>query len=253
MSDPKPINNSSKDGDDELTFVVTTNPYDRKSAANKKRVRSVAALKSWPERRKKTFERYDQSGHTGGFVLDLPDPSTAAAGPSKRASGVPPKQQKTKESIVPLSQQQPSSTSTILEQQVDEEPLFEKCTRSIDEDCLCIHCRSERRYRYGPSQGQVTKHVAFPHSSAPAPQGKKRTADGQVKPRVFEGDLAMLTPPTSPSPSPLVVVNNVARQEPFNCYPVPYRPWFDKILYHSTFPTPARYLPPCNQANHIQC
>ena len=206
--------------EDELTFVVTTNPYDKKSAANKKRVRSVAALKSWPERRKKTFDRHDQSAHTGGFVLDIPAP---AAGSSKQTSRPKPKGQAPVDPVI-------GSTSQS-ELQPNEEALFEKCTRTTDEYCNCVHCRSERRYRYGPSQGETTKHVAFPHGAAP--QSRKRTADGQLKTAEFKGDLAMLTPPTSPSPSPLVIVNNVGRQEPFNCYPVPHQPWFDRILHHS--------------------
>ena len=206
--------------DDELTFVVTTNPYDRKSAANKKRVRSIAALKSWPERRKKTFERYDEAGHTGGFVVDLPEATAGSSRPRTTSKA------KSKAPIVPVTQ-----TSSEQESQPDEEPLFETCTRTIDENCNCIHCRSERQYRYGPSQGESTRHAAFLHGTVS--QCRKRTADGELKTSVPEGDLAMLTPPSSPSPSPLVIVNNEGRQEPFNCYPVPYRPWFDRILHHS--------------------
>src|ERR1700753_3206146 len=68
-------------GDNEITFVVTTNPL-ASSAANKKRVRSVAALKSWPERRKKTFASTQSriSGNHGGFVLDLPESTATASG-----------------------------------------------------------------------------------------------------------------------------------------------------------------------------
>lgn len=210
-----------EDQQNELTFVVTTNPSDRKSAANKKRVRSVAALKSWPERRKRTFAHYDHSASTGGFVLE---DAGAGSGSSRRHATT-----KRKESSTVAS-----ATSTLASQsQANEEPLFEMCTRAVNDVCNCIHCRTEKRYRYGPSQGATTKHVAFPHTVAP--RGRKRTADGQLKGRVPKGDLAMLTPPSSPSPSPLAIVKNEGRAEPFNCYPVPYRPWFDRILHHSMF------------------
>lgn len=199
--------NEVQQNDDDLTFVVTTNPYERKSAAAKKRVRSVAALKSWPERRKKTFERHGQSNpNIGGFVLDKPD---TAAGPSRPTT----------------KRRSPRSATT-----ADEEDLFEKCTRSTDHACNCVHCRTERRYRFGPSQGQVIRHDAFPQAATS--RGSKRTADGNVKARPF--DMAMITPPSSPhSPSPLAMVNNSGKAEPFNCYPVEYLPWFDRILHHS--------------------
>ena len=63
-------------------FVISTNPLEARSKANKKRVRSVAALKSWPERRKKTFEGQDASSSRGGFVLDR----NVSSGPSKPAA-----------------------------------------------------------------------------------------------------------------------------------------------------------------------
>lgn len=185
-------------------FVVTTgNPNNkRQSKEHKKRVRSQAALKSWPERRKKTFERH---GHTnpnlGGFVLERPP---LVAGPSRPKLVTPP------------------STDT-----PDEEPLFEKCVRATDPSCNCVHCRTERRYRFGPSHGQVVRHAA-------ALRGRKRAADGSVKAGTFENDLAMITPPSSPrTPSPLSVVKNSGKAEPFNCYPVEYLPWFDRVLHHS--------------------
>ena len=217
-----------KDGD-KLTFVVTTNPFDSSSAANRKRVRSIAALKSWPERRKRTFEQSDQTtANQGGFVLD---DSVTAAGPSnpcatkKNRDAERPKPDAS--SAAKPTQLTPQSSQHFEIQDADED-LFEKCTRSVDANCKCVHCRTERRYLYGPSQGLATKHLAFPH-------GKKRTADGEVKPLALKGDLAMLTPPSSPSPSPLAVVNNVGKAEPFNCYPVPYRPWVDCVLHHSTW------------------
>lgn len=200
--------NKESQDDDELTFVVTTNPYERKSAAHKKRVRSAAALKSWPERRKKTFERHGQSNpNIGGFVLEKAE---SVSGPSR------PNRPTSKRFITP-----PETEAA------EEEPLFEKCVRTTDPTCNCVHCRMERRYHYGPSG-----HVILPYAGAT--RGKKRSADGTVIPLHRSGNAAMITPPSSPhSSSPLAIVNNSGKAEPFNCYPVEYLPWFDRILHHS--------------------
>jgi hypothetical protein len=214
--------------DEELTFVVTTNPYERKSAAHKKRVRSVAALKSWPERRKKTFERHSQSNpNIGGFVLDK---SGVVAGSSK---------------ATPSTRKRSTPSSADLGEQADEEPLFEKCTRATDDSCNCLHCQTERRYRHShaeaPAALQVVSYRATP------PRGRKRTADGKVKTRAFSEGTAFITPPSSPnSPSPLAIVNNTGRAEPFNCYPVEYHPWFDRILYHSGSEHDNSFIPQAN-------
>lgn len=206
--------------EEELTFVVTTNPYDQSSVANKRRVRSVAALRSWPERRKKTFENLDSTGAKGGFVLDPPNASTA--GPSKPSTA----KRKRKTGPLPIT---PNEVAKPPED--DEEPLFETCTRALSDFCNCIHCRAERTYRFQRSQAAADAQRG--DEVVALTQSRKRTADGQLKPRAPGGDMAMLTPPASPTPSPLVIVNNDGRAEPFNCYPVPYRPWFDRILHHS--------------------
>ena len=222
-------------------FVISTNPLEARSKANKKRVRSVAALKSWPERRKKTFEGQDASSQRGGFVLDR----SVSSGPSRPPPGASLKRKHSPEREVDYSED-PLAKATAVAGPLEpprgeregwppaDEELFEKCMRSRDPNCNCVHCRTERRYRFGPSQGETTRHVAF----APGAGGsgtRKRTADGQTK--LPAGDLAMVTPPTSPepvvAPPPAAsMVNNVGRAEPFGCYPVPYRPWFDEILHH---------------------
>lgn len=209
--------------------MVTTNPYDRSSAANKRRVRSVAALRSWPERRKKTFENVDQSGATGGFVLDLPEPaSSSRPAPAKR-------KRKAAESEGPPDlqprQQRPEEAD-------DEEPLFEACTRAFNDYCNCIHCRAERTYlsRRDPNVGSSSRDIDFRAAiptASPSQNRKKRTADGEIKDTSSSKDGAMLTPPASPLPSPIPFINNEGKAEPFNCYPVPYRPWFDRVLHHS--------------------
>ncbi|KAI6788453.1 hypothetical protein KC356_g9251 [Hortaea werneckii] len=55
-----------------FTFVVTTSAS-KQTAEDKKKVRSAAALSSWPERRKRIFEQVDerQAGQ-GKFYLDSP-------------------------------------------------------------------------------------------------------------------------------------------------------------------------------------
>ena len=213
MSDQKSESEQKAEDGKELTFVVTTNPYERQSAAHKKRVRSVAALKSWPERRKKTFERHSQSHpNLGGFVLDK---SEAVAGSSK---------------TTPSTRKRSTPSSAYLGEPADEEPLFEKCTRATDPSCRCLHCQTERRYRRSHGQEPAALQIV---SQGP-PRGRKRTADGEVKTRAYSEGTAFITPPSSPnSPSPLAIVNNAGRAEPFSCYPVEYLPWFDRILHHS--------------------
>lgn len=219
---PGRMSKKQDDGGDDITFVVTTNPLSN-SAANKKRVRSVAALKSWPERRKKTFEHSHGKnvGNQGGFVLDLPPPpfGPTPPNPAKKA-----KLGHREESPRPGTTTAGFSDPLSLHRQrlLDEEPLFEKCTRATSEFCNCTHCRAERRYHRQAAQ-------LAPSQS----RGAKRTADGSLKlPPPFNTDLARITPPATPGPSPLQMINNSRRQEPFNQYPVPYKPWFDHVLHH---------------------
>lgn len=205
--------------------MVTTNPYDRSSAANKRRVRSVAALRSWPERRKRTFENVDQSAATGGFVLDLPQAPSSEPAPAKR------KRKATETEASPDARRQQPAHDELDE----EEPLFETCTRAFTDYCNCLHCRAERTYlsRRDPNVGSSSRSVEFSAVVIPAAPNKKRTADGEIKQKSSSEDGAMLTPPASPPPSPLPCINNEGKAEPFNCYPVPYRPWFDRVLHHS--------------------
>lgn len=52
-------------------------------------------------------------------------------------------------------------------------------------------------------------------------------ADGSEKRMAVVGDMAMITPPSSPTPCA-----SGGKMDPFNCYPVQYQPWFDLILHH---------------------
>ncbi|KAK5172658.1 uncharacterized protein LTR77_002778 [Saxophila tyrrhenica] len=152
---------------EELTFVVTTNPFDRSTAANKRRVRSVAALRSWPERRKKTFENVDQTGSQGGFVLDLPESSRPKSAKRKRT----------------IAETTTTTTSTAARELVeprqdDEEPLFEACTRAKNEWCNCIHCQAERTYLFGRAEAKA-KDVAELEPE-PSPKHRKTADDGET-------------------------------------------------------------------------
>lgn len=200
------------DGGNDITFVVTTNPL-ASSAANKKRVRSVAALKSWPERRKKTFQHNQSrlSGSQGGFVLDLTEPVVEASSSAGKKRKLAPKDITSTTDSSQIADYRPLDPN--------DEPLFEKCTRATSPSCNCVHCRAERR-RDGLA-GQASPS-----------EGRKRTADGQLKIRSSKRDAAMLIPHSSSRQPAIAMVHNVGRAEPFNQYPVPYRPWFDYVLDH---------------------
>ncbi|KAK5676995.1 hypothetical protein LTR17_027721, partial [Elasticomyces elasticus] len=61
----------------ELQFVVTTNLGQSNTAANRKRVRSQAALQSWTERHKRNFEQLEDSG-TGREAFRVVTPALLA-------------------------------------------------------------------------------------------------------------------------------------------------------------------------------
>lgn len=210
--------------DQELHFVVTTNPNEANTAANRKRVRSQAALKSWPERRKRTLEQLEfeesGSGTSSTFLVRTPetDPATQVADENPKKQN----NQDRIESIIRFgrkpsisthptsSLRAPSSSGAASAVSIADDST--PCTRTAhpDSPCSCFRCLPERR-------------VALSHHDRPLkmPQSRKRRADGTLK---YVGDLAMLTPPHSPPSS--------GRTDPFNCYPVPYKPWMDSILHH---------------------
>lgn len=89
--------------------------------------------------------------------------------------------------------------------------------------CQCQQCRIEQRMDDTPL-GAVSSCETH---GAVVPVRRKRMADGSDKPLEFTGDMAMITPPSSPGAGPLT-----GKMEPFNLYPVEYKPWFDLILHH---------------------
>ncbi|KAK5118665.1 hypothetical protein LTR85_008130 [Meristemomyces frigidus] len=205
--------------DQDLTFVVTTNPF-ATSVADKKRVRSAAALKSWPDRRKRTFEQLEDSAkgqgsfsavnaESGPFKRvkkknerpTLPAPNESSASSSTRSSDLSASSETAVEAI---NAALPGSEIFVL-------PCIREKTPELP--CRCWKCHPERSRAL--IQRWRREEVRFDHTAA---------AGGVKRP----GDLALLTPPSSPGPPP--PVTDMA--DPFNCYPVPYRSWFDGILHH---------------------
>lgn len=251
-------NPSSKKKPKQIDFIVNTgNPNDASSKANKKRVRSVAALKSWPERRKKIFEQLESSttGGQGAFLVES-EPSTlriqqpissssttaASASPGNKRQSTSRTSSHTSDHKVagpappappPALAGQPTfiglgagSSIALYHDALARAPVTKAAVSLVhafhpDTPCQCTQCRNKRRVANTPL-GAVssTQYVA--------PARRKRLADGSEKEMPFSGDMAMLTPPSSPAPSP-----SRGRGDPFNCYPVPYQPWFDHILHHS--------------------
>ncbi|KAK4505889.1 hypothetical protein PRZ48_003854 [Zasmidium cellare] len=244
------MSGNSKKKPKQIDFIVNTgNPNDASSQANKKRVRSVAALKSWPERRKRIFEQLESSsaggsgsggssGQSAFLVETEPTTTTFTAGPSStekkrtashptglvagppRPAPPPPAKEPT---YIGLGA---GSSIALYHDALSRVPATKAAVEQVhlihpDTPCQCKQCRSKRRIANTPL-GAVssTQHIV--------PDRRKRMADGSEKPMAFVGggDMAMLTPPSSPGRSP------GGRGDPFNCYPVPYQPWFDHILHH---------------------
>ncbi|KAK4550537.1 hypothetical protein LTR36_000116 [Oleoguttula mirabilis] len=213
---PKKADNKGQD----LTFVVTTNPL-ATSAADKKRVRSAAALKSWPERRKRAFEQIEDSAKgQSAFLVSKPED-----GPSRKIAKLkqrPPsltRNESTASSTSKLTKV-PAVSATAVEAINAALPGSEifvlPCVREKTPElpCQCWKCHPERSRAL--VQRWRREEVQF---------GGTGSVRGGVK---RPGDLALLTPPSSPGMPPLVT----DRADPFNCYPVPYRSWFDGILHH---------------------
>ncbi|KAK5727834.1 hypothetical protein LTR17_012377 [Elasticomyces elasticus] len=208
----------------ELQFVVTTNPGEANTAANRKRVRSQAALNSWPERRKRNFEQLEDAAN-GQSTFRVATPKSPTR--RKRKAQIPKREpvsvpEPGPGTLIELHHPRPiptpgSSSSTIitLSKKLSEEAEL-PCTREKTPDlpCQCWQCHPERRIAAQRAARRIL-----------VPQGRRRAADGSLR---WEGDLALISPPASPEP----VRPFTGMADPFNCYPVPYKPWFDGILHH---------------------
>ncbi|KAF2772294.1 hypothetical protein EJ03DRAFT_334128 [Teratosphaeria nubilosa] len=159
---PKKTSDGQNDGDG-YTFLVTRNPL-TSSAADKKKVRSAAAVSSWPERRKRTYEQFQSSLKHGQVTSEISGPISLATS----------------------------------------EPYSRESTPDLP--CQCVRCNPQI-------------HRALKRTGRPVlmPSTRKRTANGNIK---------WLMP--TPLPSPPVT----SATDSFNCYPVPYKPWFDGLLHH---------------------
>ncbi|KAK5690124.1 hypothetical protein LTR17_026050 [Elasticomyces elasticus] len=137
----------------ELQFVVTTNPGQSNTAANRKRVRSQAALQSWTERRKRNFEQLEDS-RTGREAFHVVTPALLA---------------------------RPTSMAQALKQQAPAEP----CPGTV---------------------------IALQHPRL------------LPTPAASTSNMVMLHTPFSSE--------NAEVLYPFDCYPVPYKPWFGGMSQH---------------------
>ncbi|KAI7218997.1 hypothetical protein KC333_g3250 [Hortaea werneckii] len=189
---PSNQKNFSGTGNDktDFTFVVTTSAS-KQTAEDKKKVRSAAALSSWPERRKRTFEQVDE-GETGQGKFYL-DTSYEARQPQAR--------KKSRAEKYGRSTAVPQPTGYTRDRNLD---------GSFRVDAVQPLCDPRRSFLNAFRQGPQTYGLGV--------QG------GLKRP----GDLALATPPATPGPSPCVT----DMADPFNCYPVEYQPWFDRVLHH---------------------
>ncbi|KAK3111609.1 hypothetical protein LTR53_012971 [Teratosphaeriaceae sp. CCFEE 6253] len=210
----------------ELQFVVTTNPGEANTAANRKRVRSQAALKSWPERRKRNFEQLEESGSaqvTSRVGTPTPTPRQkrrADPQPLQQHAVARPDRRAAVEVQHPRPLPTPASSSSsliTLQDQSGDHGLGSPCTREKTPDlpCQCWQCHPERRL----AARRASRRVLIPRS-------RRRLANATLSSE--RGDPALISPPSSPEPARPFS----GKADPFNCYPVAYKPWFDGILHH---------------------
>ncbi|KAI6869578.1 hypothetical protein KC323_g2633 [Hortaea werneckii] len=205
-----------------FTFVVTTSAS-KQTAEDKKKVRSAAALSSWPERRKRIFEQVDerQAGQ-GKFHLDTShrarQPSTTRkkfrAEQTSSSTAVTQPAGDARDGRINRSLQLAPGAIQPLVRRSEYGPAPTQCTRptSPKTSCNCQQC-----------DPKISHWKAWGHGRAAETYGLG-VQEGLKRP----GDLALATPPATPGPSPCVT----DMADPFNCYPVEYQPWFDRVLHH---------------------
>ncbi|RMY39141.1 hypothetical protein D0865_12908 [Hortaea werneckii] len=216
---PSNQKNFSGTGNDktDFTFVVTTSAS-KQTAEDKKKVRSAAALSSWPERRKRTSEQVDE-GETGQgkFYLDTSYEARqprarkkSRAEKNDRSTAVPQPTGYTRDGNLDGSFRVDAVQPLVRVGGYELPPL--QCTRptSPKVPCYCPQC--------DPKRSLLTAYRQAPQTYGLGVQG------GLKRP----GDLALATPPATPGPPPCVT----DMADPFNCYPVEYQPWFDRVLHH---------------------
>lgn len=250
-----------------IDFIVTTSDgTDASAAANRRRVRSVAALKSWPERRRKTFQNGETvgPGHQSTFLVEESTPrKQVKPHPAQWQDDV----QRTNftPSLSPAASYAASSPGPSSAQDVSEDAKGQRKRVAFDNDphvnkpesedaiieiprlspALSAHgdhlsgstileerpdtpCRCQicERRRMGLPTSEPSS--AYPVALVPI----RRRMAGFIEPSLIApgGDVSLITPPATPDP----VLRGISsgRADPFNQYPVPYQPWFDGILHH---------------------
>ncbi|KJX92127.1 hypothetical protein TI39_contig5912g00002 [Zymoseptoria brevis] len=248
----------------QIDFIVTTsNP--KNDANNKKRVRSVAALKSWPERRKKIFEQLENSGTgQGAFVVNEPEPERqvkrvarkkAESSQSSRSDGpsaprVPPGlPDQPRHAPMPIVFDESSRTSSYSTGGVNVEFTQAQQDDMSADSAVTLYRRTlptlplpalpspDHHLHQGlipcpcTQCRDVRRREALANEDATETTREvsrtrpKRMADGSEK--VPRYSMPLLTPPASPGVGPGRGVG-----DPYNCYPVEYQPWYDEILHH---------------------
>lgn len=216
----------------QIHFIVNTdNPEDKKSSkANKKAVRAVAATNSWAARRQKIADRSKclHSSRTT-FVVE-PGPSIQEPLLMQSASTTHDRSTLNHPSSVCLSKRLGSTgDGGGLAHRHDEDTatraakakasLIRLYIAHANAPCPCVQCREWKRAAaifWGP--GSSAQHVATGRRAIAAIASMiSRTEDASVP-----------TWPYPPNRSP-----SQGRADPFNQYPIPYRPWVDQILHHS--------------------
>ncbi|KJX93282.1 hypothetical protein TI39_contig4342g00005 [Zymoseptoria brevis] len=219
-----------------MEFIVTTN-NPKNDTKGKKRVRSIAALKGWPERRRRAFEHLEdrearvarksddrtqlQSSlaivrRAVPSLLDHPRPPPIVV-PSEHGSD---------EGFQSIDNCNEPGTEDDYEALVSFGTLYnrvlqhlprallappEQSTSLDNTSCSCTACRDARR----PAGG-----FAADISQTLRTSGRLRMF--QKESRCIR-QLAVQSPPQSPS---------AGMVDPFNCSPVHYHPWYDQIMHH---------------------
>lgn len=198
------------DQDLELQFVVSTNPL-AKNDADRRRVRAQAAMQSWPQRRRREFERLTQ------HVPDAVNAgSVPALEPIRTRNNTSQTRARRRRKAEPPQALSPSDRERAVPP-----ALLERATASSDDRILRAHAprdelASDRSLRI--AHQEAARHVLVP----------RRSTSGHSDGSGWEGDLAMISAP--PTPDPQLLLGSAIN--PFAQYPIPWRPWFNELVHH---------------------
>ncbi|KAK5111807.1 hypothetical protein LTR62_004727 [Meristemomyces frigidus] len=217
-----PPKQAPEQGTQDLQFVVTTqqNPQNGTSAANRRKVRSQAALKSWPGRRNRNFEQLEVSVNRSGTSRGSQNPRPRAPQESSQKA----QSSRRRDAGLSSSEAGPQPADKLLQSHndvSDSQPEILLPHTSINAGLITPYTRPTPpgHQDYFPAQRQPI--IVPPPATL---QRQKRTADGTPKPHPF-------SPFLSPPPSPLSS-SSINTSDPFNTSPVPPKPGFARILHH---------------------